>query len=226
MFRILVVEDDLFLQDGLRELFSRENINCENVVSVGSAKALLDQENFDLIVLDVTLPDGSGYKLCHDLRQQNNPIPILFLTAKDEFRDLQEAFERGADDFMTKPFRAEELLYRVKALLNRTVQNKDLPENINQHIRDDALDLNLEIRKAYQGGADIDLTPTEFSILYLLLKNRGRVVSRDKILDYIWMQDEAYIDTNTLNVHVSRLRRKLPKSKIKTIRGVGYLWEN
>jgi two-component system response regulator RegX3 len=225
MSRILIVEDDLFLQDGLRELFSRENIESETVVSVGSAKALLDQENFDLIVLDVTLPDGTGYKLCHDIRQQNNPIPILFLTAKDEFEDLREAFERGADDFMTKPFKAEELVYRVKALLKRTAQNNDSEKKANLRIKAGALELDLDMRKAYQGGANIDLTPTEFSILYLLLENRGRVVSREKILDYIWLQDEDSIDTNTLNVHVSRLRRKLPQSKIKTIRGVGYLWE-
>ena len=211
---ILLVEDDAALRSGLVELLGREGYDVAQAATAREARQRLTAD-IDLIVLDVTLPDGDGVSLCQEWRAAGVRQGILFLTAKDEEFDVVRGLDAGGNDYVTKPFRMMELLSRVRALLRRG-DEKAARGGI-------AIDESrLQVTK---DGQSVPLTLTEFRILSLLARRHG-VVARERLLEALWDDGGKYIDDNTLSVHVSRLREKIGAEHIRTIRGVGYQWQD
>ena len=214
--KLLLLEDDYFLRDGLSELLSSEHYQVVCAETCRQARKCLARESFDLLILDVMLPDGSGIDICRELRNQGREEPILFLTACDEELQICRGLDAGADDYVTKPFKTLELLSRVRALLRRH------PSSVlsRQEFRIDRSTMNVQ-----KNGQSLPLTPTEYQILTILMENPGNIIPRATLLERIWDCDGSFIDDNTLTVHMSRLREKIGGSHITTIRGVGYRWE-
>lgn len=210
--RILIVEDDAFLRDGLVSLLEREGYAPVPADSLRDARKKLDGARVSLILLDVMLPDGTGFDLCSQLRAAGCDTPILFLTACDEEWQIVRGLDCGGDDYVTKPFKLRELTSRVRALLRRAEHSA---------IEKPAF-LDAEKLTANVGGEAVQLTPTEFQLLSALVKNAGIIVPRSSLLERVWDIDGDFIDDNTLSVHVSRLREKIGKDRIETVRGVGY----
>lgn len=215
--KILVVEDDAFLRDGLCEMLGKEGYKAVAAGTAEQAKAELTQNTFDLIMLDVMLPDGNGFEMCSDIRAENEAVPILFLTACDDEVQVVRGLDAGADDYITKPFKLLELLSRIKALLRRSKVSVYRSENVV---------IDLKTMTVKKDGANLFVTPTEFQILSTLIRNNGVIVTRSVLLEHIWDEGGSFIDDNTLSVHISRLREKIGGEHIVTVRGVGYRWEN
>lgn len=213
--KILLVEDDLYLRQGVKELLEREGYAVGTAASVREARALLLSGGWDLLALDVALPDGDGVALCRESREVGLRQPILFLTARDEEMDIVRGLDAGGNDYVTKPFRVQELLSRIRALLR-----KDAPGLRRQG----ALEIDQERMQVKREGALLALTPTEYRILLTLLRRRG-VTTRETLLEALWDDGSKFVDDNTLSVHVSRLREKIGAGHIRTVRGVGYQWE-
>ena len=214
--KILLVEDDVYLREGLGELFSKEGYEPICASSFAEGKRLFDKDTYDLAILDVMLNDGSGLDLCSYIREKGADLPILFLTACDEEFQIVRGLDAGADDYVTKPFRLLELLSRIRALLRRktvstSYQSGDITVDLN----------NMTVRK---GKENLFLTPTEFQILSSLIRNSGVIFTRNSLLEQIWDSDGNFIDDNTLSVHISRLRDKIGAEHIVTVRGTGYRW--
>ena len=216
MSTILLVEDDDILRGGLTKLFTREGYS---VISAGCAKEARERlsEEADLIVLDVTLPDGDGVSLCRQWRGAGVTVPILFLTAKDEEFDVVRGLDAGGNDYVTKPFRMMELLSRIRALLRA---HRGQPSAA---LFRGGIEIDQEHMQVRKDGRQLLLTLTEYRILLTLMRC-GSIVSRNVLLEALWDVDSRFIDDNTLSVHVSRLREKVGAEHIKTIRGVGYQW--
>jgi len=217
--KILIVEDDVFLRDGLCELLEKEGylVNCAKTIS--EAKMLSKANTYNLIILDIMLPDGSGVDLCLKWRRDGIETLILFLTASDDEIQIVRALDAGGDDYVTKPFRLQELLSRIRALIRRK-------HTTGFNYEQDGLKIDIQKMTVTKNGQQIYVTPTEFQLLAALIKNRGRVLTRTILLRTIWDDAGQFIDDNTLSVHISRLREKIETNQIKTIRGVGYIWED
>lgn len=211
--RILLVEDDTALRGALEELLQREGYVVVSAACAREARERLDRE-IDLVMLDVGLPDGDGVEICLTWRENGVRTPILFLTAKDEELDIVRGLDAGGNDYVTKPFRMQELLSRIRALLRR---ERDTG------VSRSGIFLDKAKLTACRNGEMLPLTLTEYKILAKLLEARG-IVTRAVLLDALWDVDARFVDDNTLSVHVSRLREKIGGSRIKTIRGVGYQW--
>ena len=216
MSTILLVEDDNALRDGLTELFTREEYTVISACNVVEAQSQLSTL-IDLIILDVTLPDGNGVSLCQEWRNQGVTTPILFLTAKDEEFDVVRGLDAGGNDYVTKPFRMMELLSRIRALL-RTSRSQ-----VSTTLSRSGVEVDQEHMQVRKNGEPLQLTLTEYRILLVLIQ-RNTIVPRNVLLEALWDVDSKFIDDNTLSVHVSRLREKIGAEHIKTIRGVGYQW--
>ena len=217
MSKILIVEDDVFLRDGLCEILSKENYTVTVASTVSQAKKFIDTDNFNLLIFDVMLTDGNGFDLCMSVREKDSNIPILFLTACDDEVQVVRGLDAGADDYVTKPFKLLELLSRIRALLRRNKSTVYSCENI-------VIDINTMTVK--KDGENIFVTPTEFQILSALIRNNGVIVTRSLLLENIWDEGGSFIDDNTLSVHISRLREKIGSEHIITVRGIGYRWGN
>ena len=215
--RILLVEDDLFLREGLCEVLEREGYAVFAAATVLEATKRMACEEPALAMLDVELPDGSGVALCRRWRTEGKQMPILFLTAHDEEVQIVRGLDAGGNDYVTKPFRVLELLSRIRALLRRRE-----PVSLTQR----GLSVDMERMVASKDGANLYLTPTEFKILAALMRNGSQILTRRQLLEMIWDADEQFIDDNTLSVHVRRLREKVGVERIRTMRGVGYKWED
>lgn len=213
--KILLVEDDTALREALQELLTREGYEIIQADSVRQAKNQLN-ESIHLILLDVTLPDGDGVLLCKQWRSEGITTPILFLTAKDEEYDVVRSLDSGGNDYVTKPFRVQELLSRIRVLLRGVTK----PETI---ITRSDITVDTGKMQAVKSGQSLNLTLTEYKILSRLIATTG-IVTRENLLDALWDVDAKFVDDNTLSVHVSRLREKIGSEHIKTIRGVGYQW--
>ncbi len=214
---IMLLEDDFFLREGLCELLEKEQYQVHSAASCQEGRKLLEQHSFDLLILDVMLPDGNGLELCTELRGQGSDVPILFLTACDEEYQIVRGLDAGADDYVTKPFKMQEFLSRVRVLLRRRRTTEFRRKNFY---------LDLTAMSVTKDGEAIALTPTEFQILNTLISNRGGIVTRNALLERIWDCDGNFIDDNTLSVHISRLREKIGAGHIVTVRGAGYRWED
>ena len=214
--RILIVEDDYFLQDGLSQLLRNEKYSVDCVGTCREAKASMEENDYHLIILDITLPDGNGLDLCSRWRSVGKDTPILFLTARDDEIQIVRGLDAGGDDYVTKPFRLFELLSRIRALLRR-----------NQPItfRKDKLSIDLQKMSVFDGDEQLNLTLTEFQLLSALIRSSGKVLTRKFLLQTIWDDGGLFIDDNTLSVHISRLRDKIGSDHIRTVRGIGYQWE-
>ena len=176
---------------------------------------IIGKQDIDLVVLDITLPDGSGYEMCEYIKKYTN-TPIIFLTARDEEQDVVKGLDMGAEDYIIKPFRNRELVSRINNVLRRfnTESNKIKYKN---------LQINLEEKTACVNGIDIGLTALEYKILVLLFTNIGKTVTREQILEKIWDVAGNFVNDNTLTVYIKRIRNKLGFTDcIKTIKGIGY----
>ena len=211
---ILLVEDDTALRGALEELLTREGYEVIKASNVRSAVESMNPE-IDLAMLDVGLPDGDGVSLCRQWRNEGKEIPILFLTAKDEELDVVRGLDAGGNDYVTKPFRMQELLSRIRALLRRNQKDAIITRS--------GITLDKAKLQASRDGEMLMLTVTEYKILAKLISERS-IITRAALLDALWDVDSRFVDDNTLSVHVSRLREKVGSSHIKTIRGVGYQW--
>ena len=214
--KLLIVEDDVFLCDGLLELLGREGYEACCVPTANEATEKVKTNVFDLIILDVMLSDCDGFALCAQWRQQGLSVPILFLTACDDEVQIVRGLDAGGDDYITKPFRLQELLSRIRALLRRAP--------CASYSRD-GLVIDTAKMSVTLCGAPVFVTPTEFQLLSVLMRNPGRILTRKMLLQTIWDDAGMFIDDNTLSVHISRLREKVGTERVKTVRGVGYCWE-
>ena len=214
---LLLVEDDSVLRDGLSELFSRDGYRVVRAGSLREARELLTDE-VRIVVMDVGLPDGDGVSLCREWRDAGKTCPILFLTARGEEFDVVRGLDSGGNDYVTKPFRMQELLSRVRVLL-RNSQQASAPAQRGGFTTD------RERMQVLKDGEPLALTLTEYKILTLLMDHPS-VVSRDRLLEILWDSGGKFIDDNTLTVHISRLREKVGADHIRTIRGVGYQWSD
>ena len=212
---LLLVEDDSVLRSGLMELFTREGYRVIEAGSVREARAKLD-DSVQGIVMDVGLPDGDGISLCREWRAQGETRPILFLTAKDEEFDVVRGLDSGGNDYVTKPFRMQELLSRVRVLLRNSQPQKSL-------LSRNGFTVDEERMQVQKNGEALPLTLTEYKILTMLLESKA-VVQRERLLQVLWDDGGKFIDDNTLSVHMSRLREKVGADHIRTVRGVGYQW--
>lgn len=217
-YTILLTEDDAFLRDGLQEVLLGEGYTVHTADCKEKAERLLRENRYNLAIFDVMLPDGNGLEICKKLRQSGNDVPILFLTACDEEIQVVRGLDAGADDYVTKPFKLFELLSRVRALLRRSRGA--------QKTNYGSINLDSEHMRVQKDGKEILLTPTEFQILAVLIRNSGIVLTRNNLLEAIWDNAGSYIDDNTLSVHIKRLRDKIGGEHIVTVRGFGYRWED
>lgn len=224
MKQILLVEDDLSLVTGLSFAIKKEGYGIEVARTSSEADKLWADGKYDLVILDVSLPDGSGFGLCRKIRC-NSKVPILFLTAADEETDIIMGLEIGGDDYMTKPFPLAVFLSRIHALLRRS-------ENFNSAETElSSGDIRVRLLKGevYKKGRLLDLTASEYKLLCLFLENPDRVLSAEQILGKLWDCNDVYINNNSLTVYIRRLRTKIednPKEpkRIVNVRGMGYRW--
>ncbi len=227
MQKILLLEDDISLVDGLTYSLKKNGYEIEVARTIKEAFGLLgEQSDFDLLLFDVTLPDGNGFALCEKLRESGNQVPIIFLTASDEETSVIRGLDCGGDDYITKPFKLGEMCSRIRALLRRS----SLGSTGDNVLRSGELTVNLAEGRAYVGGEPAEFTGAEYRLLCLLLQNSGRVLTRGVLLDRLWDGAGNYVDDNTLSVYVRRLREKLEKNPSKpehliTVRGSGYQWK-
>lgn len=223
--KIFVLEDDSAIGMGLSYSLENEGYTVTLAKTVSDALNIIENELFSLYILDLTLPDGSGYDVCKKIKEKGD-LPVIFLTAYDDEVNVVMGFELGADDYISKPFRLKELLVRIKSVLRR--YNKDSADGI---IKIKELTINTNEAKVYKNGTEIILTAMEYRLLLILLNNRGTVLSRAKLLANIWDIDSAFVEDNTLTVYIKRLRYKIEEDianpvYIKTVRGLGYVIEN
>ena len=222
---VFLLEDDAAIGMGLSYALENEGYKTTLTKTVSEALKLVEEKAFSLYILDLTLPDGSGYDVCKAIRQKTD-APVLFLTAYDDEVNVVMGLELGADDYISKPFRIKELLARMKSVLRRRkIDNPDGCVRIK----------NLEIRtgeaKVFKDGKEIILTAMEYRLLLILLNNRGHILSRTALLENIWDVAGDFVNDNTLTVYIKRLRDKIEDepenpSIIRTIRGMGYVIEN
>ncbi len=223
--KILIVEDEVKVATFIKKGLQTQNFEAEVAETGSDAKQLFETENFDLIILDIGLPDMSGLDFCEFVRAKNTKIPVLMLTALGSVADKLSGFEVGTDDYMVKPFDFMELLVRVKALLKRTTEVEQPAEKLQEA----DLELDLKEKVARRDGKVVELTAKEFSLLEYLMLNKGRVVSKVDIAEKVW---DINFDTGTnfIEVYVNYLRNKIDKGfsnkLIHTIVGMGYMLKN
>ena len=228
MSKLLLLEDDISLIDGLRYSLKKNGFDVDFVRTVQEALQKLTEINqYDLLILDVTLPDGTGFEVCEKVRKQNEQIPIIFLTASDEEVNIIRGLDSGGDDYITKPFKLGELCSRIRALLRRVAASSN---EIKSLVESGGISIDLLGSRAYLHGQPLDLTSAEYRFLCLLVRNTGRIVTRDTILNELWDGSGDFVDDNTLSVYVRRLREKVETDpshpqQLLTVRGFGYQWK-
>ncbi len=225
MTKILLVEDDINIIENLKELLKSEGFDVTTAMRQSQALELLDEEKFELILLDISLPDGSGYAICSAARAEsmdnkNKGVPVIFITAYDDEASAVTALDMGAEDYISKPFRPRELVSRVKNVLRRNDKTKSI-------IEIDGLRVDSLKGTVHKGSDEIFLSVLEYRLLLVFLNNRGTVLSRNKLLEEIWDIAGEFVNDNTLTVYIKRLREKIEDDPqkpeiIKTVRGIGY----
>ena len=224
MKRLFLLEDDLSLINGLSFAIKKQGYEIEVARTMLEADDLWTDGKYDLAILDVSLPDGSGFEFCRKIRRTSK-IPIMFLTAADEETDIIMGLDIGGDDYITKPFKLAVFLSRINALLRRS-------ENFNTadaELSSGSINIKLLKGEVYKQGNLLDLTVSEYKLLCLFMENPDQILSSEQILGRLWDCSENYIDNNSLTVYIRRLRTKIednpgePK-RIITVRGMGYKW--
>ena len=247
MCKILLLEDDISLSDGLEYSLQKNDFTVETVRTVGEALKRLQSDDlinqYDLLLLDVTLPDGTGFEVCERVRKENSRIPVIFLTASDEEVNVIRGLDGGGDDYITKPFKLGELCSRIRALLRRAGYSRqtgnDAPQesaqgsaprqNTDNRIVSGGLMIDLTASRVTLDGKTLDLTRAEYRLICLLVRNAERVMTRDMIFNELWDHMGSFVDDNTLSVYIRRLREKIETDPSKpehliTARGFGYRW--
>lgn len=226
MKRIFFVEDDLSLINGLTFALKKQGYEIDIARTSIEVKKIWMNGKYDLVILDILLPDGSGYDLCREIRSTSK-VPIMFLTAADEETDIIMGLDIGGDDYITKPFKLAVFLSRINALLRRS-------DNFNEadtEIKSNGITVQLLKGEVYKNEEQLDLTANEYKLLCLFMENSGIVLSPEQILSRLWDCDENFVDGNTLTVYIRRLRTKIeddpsnPK-RIVTVRRMGYKWNS
>lgn len=224
MSKIFFVEDDLSLISGLSFALKKQGYEVDNARTIDEAEKLWQNNKYDLAILDVSLPDGSGYQLCEKIRL-NSKIPIIFLTAADEETDIIMGLDMGADDYITKPFKLAVFLSKVNAILRRS---NDFNQK-NTVLNSNGISVNLLNGDVTKNGETLNLTSGEYKLLCLFMENPNIILSQEQILGKLWDSNNDYIDNSTLTVYIRRLRKKIEDdpsnpTSIVTIRRMGYKW--
>ena len=222
--KLLLLEDDEAIRTGLAYSLENEGYAVLTAKTVKEALELICREEIDFYILDLTLPDGSGYDVCRKIKEKGN-YPVIFLTAFDDEANAVMGLELGTDDYISKPFRLKELMARIKSVMRRYAGEKN---DAAVRVRD--LVVHPAEAKVYKNGKEVELTAMEYRFLLVFLNNRGIVLSRNQILENIWDVSGDFVNDNTLTVYIKRLRNKIEEDAagpeyIRTVRGLGYVME-
>lgn len=220
--KILLVEDDRTIAAGLEYSLQNEGFDIAVCHDIHSGKKIISEQVFGLYLLDVSLPDGTGYELCNMIREKSN-TPIIFLTALDEEVNVVMGLDMGADDYITKPFRLRELISRVKSVLRRYSKGSDNASIFEMG----ALQVNMLDAKVMKNQKEINLTALEYRLLLTFINHKGQILTRNQLLESIWDVAGDFVNDNTLTVYIKRIRDKLEDDPqkpqiIQTVRGLGY----
>lgn len=217
MSRILLLEDDTMIASGILYALESEGYETNHATRIKDARSLIEHYNFDLAIIDMQLPDGTGFDVSEIFK--NNATSVIFLTVVDDENTIVRAFDEGAQDYIVKPFRIRELLARVRRILSVNIKNGE-KDNITYmgHAA-----IHTDEAKVYVNDKSIELTALEYRLLLIFASNKGILLTRQQILDKIWDADGNFVEDNTLTVYVKRLREKLGEAiHIETVRGMGY----
>ena len=219
--RILIVEDDSDLREGLSFFFSSDGYDVLEAETKKEGLQEIKKGGCDLVLLDCNLPDGTGFELCKEVRSYSN-IPIIMLTARDTELDEIKALELGVNDYLSKPFSLGVLKARMKRILQEKSESTKMISG--------ELSIDQSVCKVYKRGEEISLSKLEYRLLLYLVENKNHILSKEQILEKIWDSDGKYVDNNTVSVNISRLRTKIEddisKPKwIQTVHGIGYIWK-
>ena len=222
---ILILEDDFAIAMGLEYSLKNEGYAVTVCNTVAQAKEAIEKNKFSLYILDLTLPDGHGYDVCKLIKSQGD-LPVIFLTAFDDEVNVVMGLELGADDYISKPFRIKELLARIKSVLRRYTNDSN-----DGKIQIKNIKINTNEARVFKNGKEIVLTAMEYRLLLILINNRGKILSRNQLLEEIWDVSGDFVNDNTLTVYIKRLRDKIEDEPdnpqiVKTVRGMGYRIEN
>ncbi|MDU6113397.1 MAG: response regulator transcription factor [Paeniclostridium sordellii] len=225
MINVLMIEDDSTIAFGVKYALEQEGFNIDICKDLESGRQNINNKEYNIILLDVMLPDGNGYEFCKEIRQTLD-TPIIFLTACDEEVNIVTGLDIGGDDYVTKPFRVRELISRMNAVLRRKGNNN---EN-KKVVKFGDLSINTLEARIYKKGEEIFLTSVEYKLLLILIQNKNVVLSRTKILEKLWDVTYDFVNDNTLTVYIKRLREKIEDDStnpkyILTVRGMGYKWD-
>lgn len=224
MRKLLLVEDDLSLIDGLVFILEKNEFLVETRRTVLEAKQVLASNSFDMVLLDISLPDGNGFEVCRYIRKSSS-VPIIFMTASEEEANVVMGLDMGGDDYMVKPVKLNELISRIHALLRRAGN-----EQVNQkELASNGIRVLLDQNRVYKGSTELEFTVADYRLLCLFMQNRNMVLTREIILERLFDKDSNYVDDNTLSVYIRRLRSKIeddPETPLflTTVRGIGYRW--
>lgn len=223
MTKILLVEDDGQIASYLGELLRAEGFDTQIAGSKKEASECLLIQAFDLVLLDVSLPDGNGFSICAEIKKEYE-IPVIFLTASGDEYSVVAGLDMGADDYIAKPFRPRELISRIRSVLRRCKKEQRI-------LSCGDLKVNVSSATVTKGEKELFLSALEYRLLLILLQNKGQILTRNQLLEEIWDASGEYVNDNTLSVYMKRLREKIeenPQSPrlLHTIRGIGYLMEN
>ena len=214
MTKILIIEDDLELANMFQSVLEHADYDVKTVGNGVLALDYLDKEYVDLIITDIMMPEMDGYEFAESMRQVGDEVPILVISAKDDYEDKKLGFRIGVDDYMVKPFRAKELLSRINKIIRK---NKD-----NNLIKVKNIVIDTDAARVYVDNVEVIFTSLEYRILLLLFQNLNRIVTREIIMEQIWDISGNFVEDNTLTVYIKRIREKLGSDIIKTIKGLGY----
>lgn len=220
--KILFVEDDKVIASGLCYSLEQEGYSVTHCLGVETAKTMINEHHFDIAILDLSLPDGSGYDICKMVKAKED-IPVIFLTAIDDEVNVVMGLEMGADDYITKPFRIREFLSRIKSVIRRYDKN----EHSKAFIEFSGIRIDTSKAKVSKNEQEIILTSLEYRLLLIFANNEGQVLSRNQLLEGLWDVAGDFVNDNTLTVYIKRLREKIEDNSqnptiIKTVRGLGY----
>ena len=226
MKNILMVEDDSTIAFAVKYAVEQEGFNLDIAENLENARKIVNSKEYDLILLDVMLPDGNGYEFLKQLREHDEDTPVIFLTACDEEVNIVMGLDIGGDDYITKPFRVRELISRINAILRRKGKSQDSNKKI---LKFKNISIHTLEARVFKNNEEIFLTSAEYKLLLILIQNKNMVLSRAQILEKLWDVTYDFINGNTLSVYIKRLREKIEDDSSKpqyilTVRGLGYKW--